>query len=323
MKVLISSCFGFFFCIFVLNAEPYKVILATGLHGGIYYKIGESICNQLNKDPRFQCETVSTDGSLENINKLYQNGAQIVLAQTDTIYSAYNATTQFYARPKFKELRKILLLYPETLNVVVKNDSSISTLSDLKKRDIEIIGQSSGSLFFSKIYLDMVKWSTADRENIDFSSSYVSSYNKLCSGQISAVISVTGHMNANIKDAFTKCNLKFLPVSTVPLEIDLDVLVNTNPFYFKSTIPSNLYNSSQKPVETVAVYSTLTSSTRVPNQVIYDFLYVFFRSLEEIRADNPGAEFSIVCNMKLNEGKDNVPYHQGVLNYFKINKCIQ
>ena len=76
--------------------------------------------------------TQATQGSVDNIRMVAAGQIEFGIAQSDIASWAYAGTGIFAGDGALKNLRAIASLFPESLQLVVRDDSAIQTLWDLR-----------------------------------------------------------------------------------------------------------------------------------------------------------------------------------------------
>jgi len=98
--------------------------IATGSAGWEYNKTGRTICSQLNESDRFQCKTIVTRGSLQNIDLLQGGKVNLALSQSDMIPED---SVDFIS---LKNLSR------QALYIFVRKTSGIYTIHDLMHKRV-------------------------------------------------------------------------------------------------------------------------------------------------------------------------------------------
>ena len=73
--------------------------------------------------------------------------------QSDVAYWAFNGSGIYDGKPKVDVLRAIANLYPESFHVVVRKDSGIKTIRDLKGKRVSLDEPGSGTLVDARLIL--------------------------------------------------------------------------------------------------------------------------------------------------------------------------
>lgn len=128
------------------QTEPHSIV--TGPETGTYIKIGEDLARYAAQPANIYLRALPSKGSVENVQRLrYDAGVRLALVQAD-VYRAYtnlmnsgNAAAGKLVQP----LRVVLPLYDEEIHVVVKVDSPLVSLSDIRGKRINIGPVGSGT----------------------------------------------------------------------------------------------------------------------------------------------------------------------------------
>ena len=122
------------FAIFSLSGENIKI--GTGGVNGIYYPTGQNICKVFKENQNtIECNTTVTKGSVYNINSLKKGIFNFAIAQSDTIFAAYNGMGSFTKAP-YRKLRTVMTIYPELFTFIVRRESKIKKIHDIKGKSI-------------------------------------------------------------------------------------------------------------------------------------------------------------------------------------------
>ena len=120
-----------------LAAAEYKIVTASDK--GTYYAIGKDLAKLVAPDADINLEVVATSGSAANVKMLrYEPGVKFAIVQAD-VYQAFidrgtggNAEAASIIRP----LRVILPLYNTEIHYIVRADSELNYLHDIKNAKI-------------------------------------------------------------------------------------------------------------------------------------------------------------------------------------------
>ncbi len=122
--------------------------IVTGPETGTYIKIGEDLSKYVAQPAGIDLQALPSKGSVENVQRLrYEPKVRLALVQSD-VYRAYtdlmkkgNAAAGKLVQP----LRVVLPLYDEEIHVVVRADSPLVTLRDIRGKRINIGPAGSGT----------------------------------------------------------------------------------------------------------------------------------------------------------------------------------
>ena len=112
--------------------------IATGGTAGTYYPLGVAIAEILNKTlPNVQATAQSTGATIANINMLKEGSVDIAFVQNDIVYYAANGLEMFEGK-KVNNLRGLMTLYPEAIQIITLQNKDITKIEDLKGKRIAV-----------------------------------------------------------------------------------------------------------------------------------------------------------------------------------------
>ncbi|QQC67449.1 TAXI family TRAP transporter solute-binding subunit [Paraburkholderia ginsengisoli] len=128
-------------CSLAAGAEPAHYKIVTGPERGTYIQIGQDLSKWVAQPVGIDLDVVASKGSAENVQRMrFEPGVKLALVQSD-VYQAYidmaNAGNPD-AGTTIRPLRLIMPLYDEEINVVVRADSPLKTLADIKDKTISV-----------------------------------------------------------------------------------------------------------------------------------------------------------------------------------------
>jgi TRAP-type uncharacterized transport system substrate-binding protein len=143
--------------------------IATGGTSGNDYPVGSIIASAISSPPDSPPCTLSgpcgvpgllavaqaTAGSMENLRLLAARQVEAAIVQADLAFWAQAASGPFRSAVPFTGLRALGALYPKAVQVVVRADSDLQSLSDLNGKIVSIGEEGSGTLAGARLLLSM------------------------------------------------------------------------------------------------------------------------------------------------------------------------
>ena len=253
--------------------------LATGPVSGIYYPVGQAICNAVNATRTglaLWCSIESTPGSVYNVDSVVSGENEFALVQSDAQFFAVNGEGRWQGRPA-SQLRAVMALYPETLTVIVREDSGIGTVEQLKGKRVNIGAPGTGSRVTWDELKGALKITEADlAEAAELKTDAATA--RLCANTLDASLMIVGHPSSMIERQLNSCRLKLLPVSGEAV----DALVAMRPYYTAAAIPGRAYGLAAD-VPTFGVKATLVTSSAVPEDTVHALTMVIMTNLEKLK----------------------------------------
>lgn len=294
------------------QAETF-VTIGTGGQTGVYYQVGGAICRLVNRgsaEHDIKC-THTTGGSVANINGIRTGDLDMGVAQSDWQYHAYNGTApDQFPDGAFKELRAVFSVHAEPFTVLARKDAGIKNFEDLKGKRVNVGDPGSGQRGTMEVLMKEMGWTMSDFA-LASELKPTEQAAALCDDKVDAIVYTVGHPNGSIQEATTSCE-------TVLVTVDNDVvrkLVADNPFYAMATIPGGMYTGNDEDVTTFGVGATFVSSTRTPEEVIYQITKAVFDNFDRFKKMHPAFENLQEANMIKNNLS--APLHDGAARYYK------
>jgi len=294
-------------------AEQKFVTIGTGGVTGVYYPTGGAICRLVNKNRNkhgIRCSTESTGGSVFNLNTIRAGDLDMGVAQSDWQYHAYHGSSKFKDKGANRELRAIFSVHPEPFTVVARADSGIRNFGDLKGKRVNVGNPGSGQRGTMEVLMEASGWKMSD---FALASELKSSEQSmaLCDNKIDAMVFTVGHPSGSIKEATTSCDSVLVNVTGSAV----DMLVAENDFYRTATIPGGMYSGNANDTKTFGVGATFVTSTRTPEDVIYQVVKAVFENFDSFRKFHPA--FRNLDKRQMIKDGLSAPLHAGAVKYYK------
>lgn len=290
-----------------VQAETY-ISIATGGTAGTYYPLGGDIANLFNQTIEGMNATAQATGAtVENLHLLDSGDAEVATVQNDVSSYAYEGIDAFEGEV-IDSFSVITSLYPEVIQLVVRPDSGIDKVEDLKGKRVSVGAAGSGTYFNSLHLLESVGL-TLD----DISEQYLSfaeSGDALKNRQIDAFFCTAGIPNAAITELASSGSAK---VISVPQEI-VDALIEAKPFYIDFTIPAGTYPGIDADVHTIAITALLVCRDELDEELVYQMTKAIHERGGELLTHAKKVEITLESALN---GIGNLRIHPGAERYYK------
>lgn len=288
-----------------------ELFVGTGITSGVYHPAGEAICdlvNQSQEQPRVQCTHLDTKGSIHNLEKLYEGRLHLAIAQSDTVYRAWLGQSPFMAI--FSNLRVLFTLHQEMISLVVHKDSGIDSLKKIKGKRVNIGRRGSGNerVVYELLFACKIPPSSLETIGRLTTNDMPGALRKR---ELDGYFFMAGHPNDNIKEVISSSPVNILPLTGGCI----DRLVKHRPYFYKTSIPGDVYATMKKDVPTFGVKAFVVSSKDVDEDAIYRVVKSVFENLDVLRKRHPTFQKLTSKNMLLKGST--VLYHRGAIKYFR------
>ena len=293
-------------CVFP-GCKAEKIRLATGGNTGVYYAFGSAASQILAEKTKIPIIVQSTGASKVNIQLIDAGDVELAIVQNDVMDYAWRGVDLFNGE-KINSFASMAALYAEVCQVVANPASGITTIADLKGKNVSVGDAGSGTEFNARQILDAygISFDDIGKQNLSFSASA----DALKDNKIDAFFCVAGVPTPAIIDLTTGKDVVILEVD----DTHAAQLIKKYPFYSQYPIPAGSYKTQDSAIMTVAVKATFIVSNKLSEDTVYKLTKCLFESKAEIEAaHNKGKELSGSYAV---DGIS-VPFHPGAVKYYK------
>ena len=283
-----------------------KLRIGTAGEGGNYNSLGHALSDTLGGEPyKISTEVKTTAGSAANIRLLSKDYLELAFAQSDVIDEMYYGTLEEAAMKGFSA---VAALYPEPVQIVVKADSGITSVSDLAGKTVSVGEEDSGTQENAAQILQA--YGLASNMLRVQNMTYAEAAKALSEGSIDAMFCTAGAPAQVITDLAGNT-----PVNLLSIEGQQSALLTgAYGFYTKIVIPAGTYNGQDSDVTTLAVQSVLLASDTVSEETVYTITGALFKEKEALNAAVP-VEFDLQEQSAVES--ITIPFHAGAAKYYK------
>ena len=211
IALALTLCIGVAFWLLSSGEQHWTVKIATATPGGIDYPLGIQLAHILKELPPIRDASIwETSGSVQNIRLLgnprheYKNAAERERAKEgDSADLAFVQSTALAmaSSDQREKLRALAGLYRDFIQVVVRGDSKIKGLADLRGKRVYIGKDGSGTKQIGEAVLKGVGIKEGDYTRVGATDSYMAASRKLQIGDLDVAIFTAGIPTEAVKEA--------------------------------------------------------------------------------------------------------------------------
>lgn len=284
--------------------------MGTASVNGTYYPVGNAISRLCsNKLKSLVTIAEPTAGSMANVEYLRKKKINLALMQSDVAWMAYHGSFT-YSGNAFKELRVMASLYSEKVQIVVRADSGIKTLSDLAGKKIAVGEKDSGSAAGAIQILEAAGLKQDAYELIY--ERFTNSTESLLDGYIDALYYVGGVPADGLSRLAAKTPIRLLEI---PAEVS-KALMEKFPYYSSEFIEAKSYNGQSDRVNSIGFKALLTCSEDTPTEEIISILSVIYSNPTIVNEQNE--TLVKLDREEALKGIDLEMLHKGASNFFSL-----
>ena len=294
------------------------ITVLTGPTSGIYFPIGGAFSKVVG-EMGYKTSATATGATVENINAIRTGKGEMAIAMSDSVIQAFEGFGAFEGKPKAQDLRVMMGLWPNVVQIVTTKDSGITKFSDLKGKRVGVGAPNSGVELNARMMFEAHGMTYKDAK-VDYLS-YGEAIGQIKNGQCDVAFVTSGLGNATIKELGTQKEIVFVPVEGEGMK----ALQKKYPFYIQWKIPKETYGTKAD-TPTAAVMNVMLVSKNLSDEVVYDLLDGIYsaKGLETIGASHATAKREIKPETALRGIKGtSLKLHPGAEKYYKDKGIIK
>lgn len=296
--------------LFFAGSAQAQVVGIGTTAGGAMAQIGASVASVVSAHSGLQMRPQKMSGTQQYIVAVNEGRIEFGGSNIMQYYMAVSGTGLAEGKPN-KNLRIVATLMPFIQGVLVRKDSGINSIADLKGKRIPA-GYSSSPLFetFWQGFLANSGLSYDDVSGVPVAS-LPKSWAAFKEGQTDAAIAAAGSAPVREMDAVISGGVKYLPLTAS------DQLFKDLPkTRIEKVEPGEAMNGIVEPTDLHVYEVVLFANADVPEDVIYKVTKALAENEKELRASGPLWKTYRPQNIAMDHGLE---YHPGAVKYYKEN----
>ncbi len=291
-----------------INKDDYFITVATGPTSGLYYPIGGAFSSVIKNKLGYKSSAQSTGASVENINLIMEGKADMAITMADAIAQAYDGTGAFEGKQPMKNLRAMMGLYPNYVQIVTTDKTGITKFEDLKGKRVGIGAPNSGVELNARMMYE-AHGMTYEDSKVDYLN-YGEAIDQMKNGLIDAAFVTSGIPNATVMELGVTNKIVIVPIEGE----GADRLIEKYPFFVREVIPKETYNTDAD-ANTVTVRNIMIVREELPEEVVYDLTKGIYENIADIKASHNTADKHI--SLENSQIGVSIPFHPGAEKYFR------
>ena len=290
--------------------------IGTGGTAGTYYPVGVLIAQAVSQPGKIVVTAQASNGSLGNVIGVAAGSLESGFSQSDVATWVQTGTGIFEGKPALSRLRLIANLYAESIHIVVRKDSDIRKVADLRGKRVALDEVGSGSLISARRVL-----LAYGLKESDLKPDYIKpnqAGDRMLAGSLDAFF-FTGGVPAKViaELAASAVGIRLLPIDgAVAQRLRAD-----NPFLFNDSIAAEAYPGVPA-TPTLAVGAQWVASESVDAELVYQITKALFSGAAQkaLAAGHAKGASITLANAVLGAG---MPFHAGALRFYKESGALK
>ena len=287
------------------NFEGKTLNIVTGGTGGVYIVLGAGLADLLSKKMKIAASAQQTTASVDNMKFIGQGKADVAFTLADTAFDAVKGNPPFTEKV---DAQAIAVIYGNYTHIVVKADSGINTIADLKGKRVSVGAAGSGTETIANRVLESYGLDPSkdiSRERL----AAADSANGLRDGKLDAFFFSGGLPVGAVVDLANSMKIKLLS--------DTDAITKMSdkygPFYVPAKIPAGTYKDV--PETTVSsVQNLLVVNSKFDAAFARAILQTMFDNKSDLEIIHAAAKEMTLQGASVGSP---IPFHPGAIDFYK------
>lgn len=307
-------------CIFLLSlfyfSLPSQAVskefgFGGGPSGGTFMYFANGI-SKLAEKYNMKVTAFPTKGSVDNIRLLQNNQANFAIAYASDIDLARKGLLKGDST-KYDKIFGAGVLYTGKIHIIVKKDSGIKSLKDLREKRIAVGESGTGAASSAeKILSHMGIWQNVSRYYIG----YRKAESAFKSGMVDAVWVFAGIPNSSVSEMLTDDKAALLN-----LQKDIKTILAVSPNYRAVKIPKGTYGNSYS-IDTIEADAVLLTNVYTSEKDVSKMMDIIYNpsSIRYMSTQHPAA---VEIHLDPDMEKMMVPPHPGAIRFWREKRITQ
>lgn len=301
--------------------------IGAGLPGESHFPMAGIIANIISNPPGARpCErggscgvpglvavAQSTGGGTANVEAVDSGRLEAGLVTADIAYWAATGSGPFRGKPAAQSLRAVSTLSADALHLVVRRESGITSVKDLRGKRVSLGERGSATQLDAGLVLDAYGLKPSDLKDAALRPAQAA--DALAKGTLDAFFLLDGAPVPVIEDLARSTAIALVPIEGAPAAR----LREKYPFFGSGTVPGDLYEGIEESTPTLQVEVLLLTNAQQPPALVEGITRALWQPSSRRLLTQGKATIrlgSVLPGIGL-------PMHQGALSYYEEAKRVE
>lgn len=286
-------------------AAAAELKLMTGPQGGVWVPLGGQLKDLWEKAvPGLSVQALPGAG-VANVRGIEENKTDIGFGNSISTVDAVAGSPPF--TKKHENVCNVATLYPQYFQVVVRVDSGVNSIKDLKGKGLAVQPRGNTAEDITRTVL-RVNGLTYNDLKASFVS-YTDAVAQVQDGHAVAFTLGTTIPSGAVMDLASARDIKLLDLAD-----QLDAMRKINPGYTLVTVPKGTYPKQDKDVRVIGYATHIVASCKLPDDTVYAMTKAMAQNIPQMALVNKAIAGLTPKMMAEDIG---VPFHKGAARFYK------
>lgn len=285
-----------------------QLSIATGGTGGVYFPYGGGVAEVINTHVDGASGSAEVTGaSVENVALVSRGDSDLALALADTVYQAFHGEGAFEGR-QVSELRAVMSIYPNAVQIVTLADSGIESIEDLRGQRVSVGAPGSGTEVSAQTLLaaNGITYDDFSPERLNFNETA----DALRDGDIAAGFWSVGPPTSSIMNLATTRDIRIIALT----EEQIANAVAVEPTFAPYTLRAGTYDGQEADALTISTPNVMIVHEDMDEELVYNITRAIYENVQDLIAIHPAANDTTI---DFSVASTPIPFHSGALRYLE------
>lgn len=292
------------------SAYADKNLVIAGSHvKGTWYRFAGGVASLVDKYiPGYKATAQPSSGGIINVRDLRAGDTDLAMLLPNNALEARQSDPPFDKEKPFKELRAMFNTYSFPMHLIVKQDSKVKSLKDVKGMTVGTGPPGSSNMILTRLIL---KEAGINKGDVKFRHMSVSeNATALGDNNVDVSFMLTGTASAAINQLMTMHEVRYVPLDPAFLK----ELNQKYPYMTPGLVKAGTYERVKADVPCVRMWGVMCTTTKMSENLIYQITKAVFEHKPELVKI-----LKLVEEMSPENGANNlpIPLHKGAEKYYK------
>jgi uncharacterized protein len=295
------------------SASAYDLLLGTGEVGSFSYFSGRVLCRTINsKISGINCKVQAAEEEIDNLTNLQAGSLDLAIINSNILDEAVNKSGQFqFLDINYSSLSILTPLYDNPVGIIVRSNSGISTLNDLKGKRINAGAPGSIERRAMELILKAKGWAVSDFKRFEeLPTSHAQDTMAFCQGTVQAMVTIGVHPSQTTQRLIENCKGVVLDIN----DDAIDTLVDSRAPCWKTEIKVAADSIAAR---TFGTREMLVASSSVDQETAYAIVKALYKNKMRLQKSHPA--LSLYPVQESSKGIEGLQLHQGAEQFFSEN----
>ena len=295
------------------NVEtPRFMAIGGGSTGGLFFSVAAGFGQLFSTQTPIQATGQTSTGGGQNILLMAKGEIEMAIADNQIVQQAFQGTGDFAGPKQNQNIRAIAAVYPTYFQQIVRPNSKIDIMTDMRGKRMVVGGPASGTENATRIvYAAHGIEYAGDKKDITPEWLGVSAgQEKIQNNQADGMTSISPYPYSVYTEMTMTGDGKLISLDDAAI---VKLCEGDSP-YAPGTIPAKTYQNQEADIKTIVMQTLLIADAKLSDDLVYELTKLIFENQDYLISQNNAFKY---LNLETAAKGLTIPLHPGAERYYK------